>query len=210
MNPHDEEIDKVLGALKTVEPEEGMEARILRRLSQSAERHAASPWRMRVAAALAAGAVFAAVALVVVHRPHAAVPQVEKANNVAVHGANLRAKAQVAAPLREVKPAAAAFAVKPAAVRVERPVAAQTASTAERGAILSESFPAPPLPLTEQEKLLVRIVHRGETRERELPTPLPLGTEVAALRADADKFFEDPTTGENKWKQLVALQAAPN
>ena len=72
---------------------------------------------------------------------------------------------------------------------------------------MAESFPAPPLPLTQQEKLLIRVAHHGDEVPVTPPPSIARGTEIAELRADSDKFFQDPTTGENQWKRIVAEQA---
>ncbi len=65
------------------------------------------------------------------------------------------------------------------------------------------SQPAPPLPLTEQERLLLRMVHRGDPVELAMLEPELQRREVAEGKAEVQRFFDPSTsrdngTGENK------------
>jgi hypothetical protein len=60
------------------------------------------------------------------------------------------------------------------------------------------SFPAPPMPLTEQEKLLLRIVHRGDPVEMAMLDPAVRAARDAEEKADVARFFERPTTKGNE------------
>jgi hypothetical protein len=50
--------------------------------------------------------------------------------------------------------------------------------------------------LTEQEKLLLRIAHKGDTTELAALNPLLRAARYAEEKADVQRFFEPATTGE--------------
>lgn len=52
------------------------------------------------------------------------------------------------------------------------------------------SFPAPPLPLTEQERLLLRVVHRGDREEIAMLDPAVRLAEARRERAEFKEFFQ--------------------
>ena len=54
------------------------------------------------------------------------------------------------------------------------------------------SYPAPPAPLTEQEKLLLEIAHRGDREDFELLNPETVTRELAQNMAEFDHFFPPP------------------
>jgi hypothetical protein len=54
------------------------------------------------------------------------------------------------------------------------------------------SFPAPEAPLTEQERLLLRIVHRGDPVEVAMLNPQELAREEALEAAEFQRFFPPP------------------
>jgi hypothetical protein len=60
------------------------------------------------------------------------------------------------------------------------------------------SHPAPPLPLTEQEKLLLRIVHKGDPVELAMLDPMQRAAREAKDKADVKSFFEPSTTGDHE------------
>lgn len=59
-------------------------------------------------------------------------------------------------------------------------------------ASVAVSFPAPPLPLTEQERLLLRVVHRGDTQELAMLNPAVRRAREAADAAEYQEFFRPP------------------
>jgi hypothetical protein len=56
------------------------------------------------------------------------------------------------------------------------------------------SYPAPPLPLTEQEKLLLRLAHRGDVQDMALLNPDLRAAQSAAATKQFQQFFEIDAT----------------
>jgi hypothetical protein len=54
------------------------------------------------------------------------------------------------------------------------------------------SFPAPPEPLTEQEKLLLQIAHRRDPQEMAMLNPAVQAQQQAAEAAEYEEFFKPP------------------
>lgn len=67
----------------------------------------------------------------------------------------------------------------------------QTARGNPPGAV-AESFPAPPMPLTEQEKLLLRVAHRRDPANVAMLNPAAQATLIASEQAQFEKFFAPP------------------
>jgi hypothetical protein len=68
------------------------------------------------------------------------------------------------------------------------------------------SYPAPPLPLTEQERLLLRIVHKDDPVEMAVLNPVLRAARDAEDQAEFQRFFvkpviEQPTTGQTAPEQ---------
>ena len=60
------------------------------------------------------------------------------------------------------------------------------------------SFPAPPMPLTDQEKLLLRVAHRGDPEELAMLNNEMRAKQEAEGKTEFQKFFEPSTTGDNE------------
>lgn len=60
------------------------------------------------------------------------------------------------------------------------------------------SQPAPPMPLTEQEKLLLRIAHQGAPEELAALSPLRRAARDEEEKAEVQRFFEPKTTQNNE------------
>ena len=73
------------------------------------------------------------------------------------------------------------------------------------------SQPAPPLPLTAQERLLLRIAHRGDPVEMAMLDPVLRDVDDAKERAEYLKFFEQSTEQpiEQPAQQSTNEQAGP-
>jgi hypothetical protein len=81
---------------------------------------------------------------------------------------------------------------------VQEGTVGRTAEEVAMEEMRAPSEPAPELPLTEQERLLRKVVHRGDPEEVAMLNP-----EVRAARSEADKstvrrFFETTATGGNE------------
>ena len=66
--------------------------------------------------------------------------------------------------------------------------------------VRSDSFPAPPMPLTEQERLLLRIAHKADPVELAMLDPMQRAARDAEENADVKKFFEPSTTEQSATK----------
>jgi len=64
--------------------------------------------------------------------------------------------------------------------------------------MLAPSKPAPPLPLTRQEKMLAEVVHRGEPEELASLSPEFRAKEMELSRAEFSDFFEPPPAKDNE------------
>jgi len=159
MKQDDPVVDRVLRALGDLEPSAGMESRLLARL-QAVEAEQASVhskwWRGRVAWAAIALAV---VALSVVGTRHRAVGTASR--DVAVKRAVAVSVPQSNAP---TVASTAVHAEARSSTRALHAVVVHEAVVEQRAvpATQEASFPAPPLPLTESERLLLQLKHRGD------------------------------------------------
>jgi hypothetical protein len=166
MKQADEAIDRVLTGLRESQAPAGMENRILQAMQahatgESAKRFVWWSWpRTAGYGALLAG-LLVVVAVSVPHRAHQAVQELVVRKRVEVEPA----------PVAEAK--VPRKVTKPLLVRVEKQNAGQKgvqdSNAAEdelaREEMLAPSHPAPPLPMTAQERLLERVVSRHGLRD---------------------------------------------
>jgi hypothetical protein len=194
-NQHDDAIDKVLAALRNAPPPEGMDARIAARLEQHAQtRPATSQWRalltgqslaaawFRGAVTGAAAALLAVAAVLALHHTSTPQPRQTAATPSAAH----------ITPVSELR---ATPCTSPAVLRVHRaaPAAAQPTLVAEaRIDASAPSHPAPALPLTAQERELVRIARNGDPQQLATINPETEAKLRAQETAEFDKFFAPP------------------
>jgi len=79
-------------------------------------------------------------------------------------------------------------------------------------ALRASNHPAPPMPLTEQERLLLRIVHRGDPVELAMLDPMQRAARNVEEQAEFQRFFGEarsaqPTAGESKTELPAAGQS---
>ena len=171
MRDADRTIERLLAGLRDAEPPGGMERRILEALDGMGARKVAastSRWRRPLRPAIAmlvACTVILMVAFTVQQRTHVPgqrfVPLKPKPGlNGAPNIVSSRQGSQ-----------------KPQRVRSHR----ETTQTA--------SFPAPPLPLTEQEKLLLRLAHRGDSDSTAILNPDVRAAQTAKATEQFQQFF---------------------
>jgi hypothetical protein len=92
----------------------------------------------------------------------------------------------------------------PSIVRVERKAPARKArliSVTDATSLRemhAASYPAPPAPLTQEEKLLLRIAHKGDPQELALLNPVMRAARDAEEKAEVERFFTQPATGDNE------------
>lgn len=205
MKDSDEAIDRVLTGLRDVSAPAGMEQRVLAAMERQASAGAGSQWRTWSIGLAAAVVLVAAVAVSL--RPH-------KVPNQAVVAVTQPLAAPVSStvvqlPKRntEIQPvikvangshatteaAALRFAKNDLNRSVQRAATPQPVQVADTGGI-----PAPPMPLTEQERMLLRLAHRTDAAEL-----TPLNAEARARQnaefdAEFQEFFAPPATIANE------------
>jgi len=181
MKNSDEAIDKVLAGLRDTEPPAGLERRVLAAVHERAAAPRTLPlrWAALGGFALAAAAV---IALFASPRHSPAPPAIEA----------------IAQPQPET-PATPHASVEPVSPRPRRhtpAIRANSETPAPTGNILTASFPAPPMPLTDQERLLLRIARRGE------PQPAP--------SLDPDALAQQETHSEQVFETILASAEEPS
>jgi hypothetical protein len=200
-NQHDDAVEKVLAALKTAAPPEGMDARIEERLRQHAQAATTVPtWRNRIAASLPTaawgrgaltGAAMAtlAIAAVLFHQREKQLPA--KPNQPI-------AATPSSAPItaRPVSRATDPPCPSPRILRAHATAPVLEVSPLTPETLRAESFarsrPAPAMPLTAQERQLARLVHTADPRQLATLNPETQARLEAEDAAEFEKFFTPP------------------
>jgi hypothetical protein len=225
MKNSEEAIAKVLAGLRDTEAPDGMERRIVKALEDRASAQPRSVWRrlmplwlvvpVRPVAtmSLACGIAFAglfAVALAIPalrrlgHAPAQSSPR--SLSQSKRNSARVGLLALTAPKTPETVAKSAELAMPRSGVRsVTRTNANRAQAVRESDSVaLNEmhgtSFPAPSMPLTEQERLLLRIAHRGDPVELAMLDPAVRAARDAEEKADVTKFFEPATTEKSTTK----------
>lgn len=211
----DEVVEQVLAGLRDSEAPVGMERRILEAVQDRAAVKSRSGWQwlkpMRLTqppicwgaartwtrswtgGIALAGTVAICVAGFMVRRMEP-VPDASQAH--AIPDALPRVSSQVAEKSPYLPP--------PYVVRVERKATARKArlfsitDAANLSAMRAASYPAPPAPLTQEEKLLLRIAHKGDPQELALLNPVLRAARNAEEKAEVERFFTQPATGDHE------------
>ncbi len=202
-NQHDDAVEKVLAALKTAAPPEGMDARIEERLRQHERALNTVPsWRNRIAASpptptwwrgALTGAAMAtlAIAAVLFAQHTSRTPlQHDQAAVIRLEAAPIAATPVSGTPTRPC-PSPTVVRMHTAAAPIF-PVAPPLTTETLRAESLAKSHPAPALPLTAQERELARLVHTAG------PTELAMLNSENEARVEAEeaaafnKFFTPP------------------
>ena len=206
----DQRVDAVLGALGDARPADGLEQRVLQRLA--AEPVTVSPTlasrlpRLRFALPAAVAACALCTAVVVLHHAKTAPPRQDAtvaasavtknkgfkspAEDAAAHGAAQRIPERVhAAALRS-----GAFCDAGPCSGGARGVLAepQLATASPKDATRERSYPAPAMPLTEQERLLLAIAHRDDPVQIAMLDPTERSMRQAREHAETVRFFTPP------------------
>jgi hypothetical protein len=227
MRNSEEAIERVLAGLRDVEAPDGMERRILDGLEGRAATQARSDWRrsmpMRLVMprgrwqlgwGLTSRAALAAVLVLAF-----AIPAMRRAGRSSVHS-KIDAAGVKVVPMR---PSVIATGDVERASPGGGP-SRGTSATPETGSVresasddsvaLSEtqaaSFPAPPMPLTEQERLLLRLVHKIDPVEIAMLDPRVRAMQDAEEKAEFQRFFgKQSLPAEMTTGQSATEQAAP-
>lgn len=208
MRRSEEAMDKVLAGLREAEAPAGMEQRILDALERRPLAQPAARWWTMTpvwglaAACLVCGVVLGAVAVTwmtpKIHDVHEsrAVPALPKSPSVPAVGAALVDAETLEKSARVSQDEPNVRVVKGASPRKAVVADAEDSEAVEE--MRAASRPAPPMPLTEQEKMLVRIAKRnGEAEAAEL-NPTARAKKEADELAEFQNFFEPPTTGDTE------------
>lgn len=203
----DELVDRILRGLRAAEPTEGMQRRILLAVEQRTLAPRRWPfatsvsWTIATAALAFASFAFTWIASRPLHRGMAMSGKMTSAISTSLHSTKQ--------PVRESVQQAHPTVLRTNGLQLQRPVAhaKQVATSSEVGpeqpkrseqdaVALSElhasSHPAPPMPLTRQEQLLLQVIHKGDPVELAMLDPNVRGSEEANSRADFDHFFPPP------------------
>ena len=189
MRDADETIERLMAGLRDAEPAPGMKRRILEAMdahdATSADPHwhrMVTPWLLRpsVAASLGCAAVLAAslmVATRVNQSSHAPASAVKHSTHVDV-GQHTQPEAVAhKAPIEPRRTASRVSARRPRDLPAVNDVQ-------------SASYPAPPLPLTEQERMLLRVADRDDAKKKALLNPELQAAQSAKNTEQFQRFFE--------------------
>ncbi len=212
MKNSDEAIERVLAGLREAEAPEGMERRILNAMRDEAMGHREgrlvrllTPSRLIVtrtwAVALAGLTVVSLmVCWTVVRRHWVRHDSTQSKNHVAPTNASAQ-EGQVAAA-REIQSPSGRPIERLRGVRgsasARRVVYAREGESVHLREMRAANHPAPEAPLTEQEKLLIRIAHKGDPAQIAALDSSLWDERDARERAEVQRFFEPPTTKDNK------------
>jgi hypothetical protein len=191
----DETIEALLAGLRDAEPSAGMQRRILETLQTHEAMTPVSPWRRMMLASrlhpVTAISSMCAAALAASLIVAIAVHQTQHAQPAA------RSTAASADGRRPLGPEVVArkVPIEPRRITARVPVRPpRTSDVSAIGEAQSAGFPAPPLPLTEQEKLLLRLAHRGDPETLTILNPDVRAAQTAKATEQFQQFFEiNPT-----------------
>jgi hypothetical protein len=194
MKNADEAIGQVLAGLRDVDAPIGMERRVLDAVQDRASVKSARmpPWVWGTALACA---MVTCVAISIVYRA-ARVPVQSNGSSVP---AVVVPKVALEAATKNVSPVLTAQSVRSKTnVKVKRAKVVRDGDTAALRAMQAASFPAPPMPLTEQEKLLLRVVHHRDPEELAMLNQEMRDKREEDNNAEFQRFFEPVTTGDTE------------
>jgi hypothetical protein len=241
MKNSEEAIEKVLAGLRDADAPVGMERRILDALENPASARSRSGWRwlrpmwlVAPAHPVAIGSLACGVALAALFAVALAIPEIRRLGyspaqskmNLAPAGASPSATSETVAKSAQAPPSAVSTrSVEKTNVRGK--MDARTAEAVREGdgdstrgsdsVTLSEmragNHPAPPMPLTEQERLLLRIAHKGDPVEMAMLNPKLRAVQDKEEETEFQRFFGSTkivqqTTGQPETGQQTTEQPA--
>jgi hypothetical protein len=185
MNDNNQNLETVLRGLREAHPEPSLELRIAQALRDARLEPAPVSWFGSWSLALGiAGAMVACVVFVAILQRS---PRDQRKNIVAHQTASTQ---QMAPPQPSLQ------AAGPVTQRDQASVPHAVHTTREEGGSMAqvESFPAPPMPLTEQERLLIRLAHRDDPVQLARLAPGPRAARYQAEKDQVSEFFKPPET----------------
>ena len=234
MKNSEEAIEKVLAGLRDADAPVGMERHILEALENPASARSRSGWRglrpMWLVAPVhpvAMGSLACGVALAGIFAVALAIPAIRRLGHTPVQSKMNSAPAGTLplatseavaknsrAPLPAIRARSAGEtnAVGKANARTREAVPNSDRDSSGDGdsvalsEMLAPSHPAPPMPLTEQERLLLRIAHRGDPVEMAMLDPMVRATRDAEEQTEFQRFFGQATNGQRTTGQPKAEQ----
>jgi hypothetical protein len=228
MKNSEDAIEKVLAGLRSPDAPVGMERRILEALQDQASARSRSGWRRlrpiwlaTPARPVATRSLACGVALAGMFAVALAIPAIRRLGHVP---AQLKMNPVPAGSLARATPEGVAKSAQrplpgPSVRSMEQTNAGEQTNAREETNVrrardvrnsdrhsdsvaLDEmraaSHPAPPLPLTEQERLLLRIAHRGDPVELAMLNHETRAKQEEEGKAEFQRFFEPATTGDNE------------
>jgi hypothetical protein len=178
MKDTDGTIERLLAGLRDAEPPAGIERRILDALEGIETREAAASaslwrWRLRPATAMLLACAVILMAAITVQQHRHATPDLKSTD--------VRQPAKPEAPVQKAR-------AVPLRTRSRVPVRhPQDVPAAEE--TQAASFPPPPLPLTEQERLLLRLAHRRDADNMAILNPDVRTDQTAKATEQFQHFF---------------------
>jgi hypothetical protein len=227
-----EAIEKVLAGLRDTAAPDGMERRILAGLEERAAARSRSVWRQLLpvwapANPVAVGSLVCGVALAGVFVVALAIPAIRRLGHAPVQapqqtGRNSVPAGAAALTVSEAASGSARSALSRGGARsIGKKEAEMSAAGADvvldsDSAALEEmhaaSYPAPPMPLTEQERLLLRLVHKDDPVELAMLDPKLRALQDQEDKAEFQRFFgqsmKQPTPEQSATEQAVPQPSA--
>ncbi len=198
MKNSDELVDRLLAAVRDAEAPEGMKRRVVTRLQNHSQ---ATPVRrdwLRVMPSWAWGACVAGVivfSMVTVRINHSKSPMVVPTTvNPAATAATEAVRSEGSA-VTAVRPHEAVLRVGTKSTTREPAVAGDEDSLAV-SEMMAPSQPAPEIPLTEQERLLLQLIRRGDPEELAMLEPEKRAARNEKEKADVKRFFQEEEPSE--------------
>jgi hypothetical protein len=184
MNDAEPTIKRLLASLRDAQPHPGMEHRILKAMQAREKAASVSLWNWLRPQTLSRFAIGMASALAIIGAFVAiTLPQRRRAPVDTGHRVTLAVGAKSNA---DAIPHQAPVPVRRPASRILPKHAHAVAPTLN---LRSGSFPAPPLPLTEQEKLLLRLTRRRNPEDTAILNPAVQAAESAKANEQFQQFF---------------------
>lgn len=210
-------IERVLEGLRDAEAPVGMERRIVEAVRERVAEGAGHGWLRRPIwletrrVGWGAGAVAVLVAVAMLYTMRRAPEMVQRRAVAGMPAVGSKVAVENGGPLRPGGTGRQNVREPLGMSRVRR-ASARVVDDSDSVALHASNHPAPPMPLTEQERLLLRIVHKGDPVEMAMLDPMVRAARNVEEQAEFQRFFGEvtiaqPTAGESKTGQPAAGQS---